>query len=136
MSGLATLDCNSVGKETPISTLRNQGVDDFAWAEAVKAFVAWLLSTLATKIPFLGWPIVGWIISYFVTPILIEFIAKLKDWFQFNLIDHVVWEQIDAYEKAKEEFQRLHDDLNATDEQLQKAKDKFENDFRSLIDLK
>lgn len=119
----------------PLIRIRSVGAEIVGWEEAVKAFVTWLIKSLATKLPFLGWPLVGWIISYFLTPVLIEFIKKLLLWFNFNLIDRVVDNQRDKYDQFTEELKKIHDDPNATDKQAEEAIDKFHDSFSDLIHL-
>lgn len=121
--------------QTPLARLKHLGVDDFALEQAIKAFITWLLTQLISKLPFLGWPGIGWIVGLLVTPILMEFIVYLKDWFNFSLIDRIVDQNKEAFEQAKDQFRLIHDKDGATDAELKEAQRVFEDKFRNLIDL-
>lgn len=120
---------------TDLGRLRVAGPEQVAWEESVKAFVAWLIKNLSAKIPFLGWPIVGSIISLLVTPILIEFIKQILLWFNFNIIDRIVDREREKYDQMTDELRKIHDDPNATKEQADEAIENFSDSFSDLIHL-
>lgn len=120
---------------TGLGRLRVAGPGQVAWEEAVKVFISWLIKTLTVKLPFLGWPLIGQIISWILTPVLIEFIKQLLIWFNFNIIDRVVDKEREKYDQMTDELRKIYDDPNATPEQADEAIENFSNSFSDLIHL-
>jgi hypothetical protein len=115
--------------------VRSQTLEQNTWDAAVAAFVQWLIGVLANSISWLAIPGIGPIIGLIVTPIIQKLFDLLLQWFNFNIIDAVVSNEVTVYNQAKDLLAQVISNPQSTNADIEKAKNDFQKVFVSLIHL-
>lgn len=108
-----------------IESLLKQAIFDYAKKAIINAIVA--------KLPFLGAsffsPIVGWVVGWILN-LVYEHVYRA---ISFALVDMQVAAQKAAYDEATVRLQEALMKEQATDKEIEDAKQKFKDSFRDLI---
>lgn len=118
-----------MGKNSPVRKTAQSVASD----AAVSAFITWLITQLATKLPFLAFPGVGWIIGLILTPILQNVVSILLTDLNIDLIGLVVAGQKDAYDAAVTKLGIVINNPATSAADQAAAVAAFKADFGSLI---
>lgn len=113
-----------------------QNVGDAASDSALSVIIQFLISKLIGLVPFLSflnWPIIGPLITGWITGLLENLFAQLKLLFDINIVALVVDAQREAYEKAVADLGKIIDNTAATPEQIAAAQQAFKDQIRNLI---
>lgn len=110
-----------------------KAVGDAATDAAIAAFVQWLITQLASVLPFLAWPGVGWLIGLFLNPFLITMFNQLKLLLNIDIINLVVNDQKEKYDLAVAKLGTVISNPTASAADLAAAKQAFKDSFQALI---
>lgn len=101
----------------------------------LKRAIVEIMKKLVSAVPFLGWPIVNQAVSYLIEKILIKFIDEVEKSGMIIKIDFDTHAQQEAYEREVTELRKILMDTDSKPEEVEKAKDEFNEKFRSLVML-
>lgn len=111
--------------------LINEGTEGLAAASALDTVIQLLITALAGIFPWTNLPIVSWIVRSLLTVAINKVFDLIKAWFGIDILPLIVGKELEAYNAAKVVFENLPE--NASEDQIQKAKEQFNKDFSALI---
>lgn len=91
---------------------------------------------IIAAVPFLSWPVINPLVTYLITKVATVLYDHMALYISFQLIDFKTDQEQKAYTKAVEELKAAHAAPNATEKQLNDAKEKFRRNLGDLIRFK